>query len=474
MKYLVLTLVRQLSASCVALLLLLPCLAFGQGQLNPPSSTFTYPSERALNGSGNPVPSMKTLMHIDAGEHIPSRDPLKPNLDGSLGYYNLTSPGRYYLTENLDKQIVVASDNVTIDLGGFEIRYTGAGPGPTAISTVSILGTRNRLKVINGRIRGAWNLGIEAGYDCVVDSVDISDQITYGIKLGSSAVINGCTVHGPWVMGSGGAGPHSGIYGHDCSIITRCVVRGIAGIGILGQNNSRISDCVSCSNAGCGIVAGDSASLQGCVASSNGVTGIDVSSGNAILNCTSERNGGAGTRTRSGSSLSNCTSRYNSGEGFLAEANNVMDQAYTMNACTYINCLAQNNMTDGFKTTLDSSYTHCNATANGNQPPAPIGGGAAPPAVGNGFNLNDGCHIISCVASRNFDNGIKATSFCRIEANTVQNNGVYGINIPNVTNMVTRNLLHGNVTAPISVAPGGGVAGTAAAVAGDPNVNYNL
>ena len=121
--------------SLAALTLLVPALAFGQGQLTPPGPAFTYPNERALTPGGMPTPSMKTLMQIDAGEHIPSRDTSNVNLNGSLGYYLLASPGRYYLTENLDKNIVIASDNVTLDLGGFEVRYTGGGTGPVAIPT---------------------------------------------------------------------------------------------------------------------------------------------------------------------------------------------------------------------------------------------------------------------------------------------------------------------------------------------------
>lgn len=100
---------------------------------------------------------MKTLMHIDAGQHIPSRDASNANLNGSLGYYNLTAPGRYYLTENLDKNIVISSDNVTLDLGGFEVRYVGTITGPVAISATGAVITYRRTKVINGRVRGNWS-----------------------------------------------------------------------------------------------------------------------------------------------------------------------------------------------------------------------------------------------------------------------------------------------------------------------------
>ena len=179
-----------LRRTMLAASLVLPVFAFGQGQLTPPGPAFSYPSERALNTSLIPIPSMKTLMHIDAGEHIPSRDPSKTNLDGSIGYYNLNAPGRYYLTENLSKRILITADNVTLDLGGFEVRYTGAGTGPIGIEAQSgVAGTVVRTKVINGRVRGAWQIGIKLGDDSVVSGVDVSEVPGYCIKVGKNSQV---------------------------------------------------------------------------------------------------------------------------------------------------------------------------------------------------------------------------------------------------------------------------------------------
>ena len=54
-----------LRAAFVAASFLLPAFASGQGQLTPPGPVYPYPSERALNPALNPIPSMKTLMHIE-------------------------------------------------------------------------------------------------------------------------------------------------------------------------------------------------------------------------------------------------------------------------------------------------------------------------------------------------------------------------------------------------------------------------
>jgi hypothetical protein len=206
---------------------LTPLMSYGQGQLTPPTSTFPYVNERALTPSGAPTRSMKTLMHIDAGEHIPSRDASNPNLNGSLGYYLLSQPGRYYLTENLDKRILITSDNVTLDLGGFEVRYTGAGTGPVAIEAQSgVAGNILRSKVMNGRVRGNWQMGVKLSDDSVVSGVDVSDATNYGIKVGKNSQVTDSRVRGLWSQGNPGApGPHSAIYGDDateCAGLRHC------------------------------------------------------------------------------------------------------------------------------------------------------------------------------------------------------------------------------------------------------------
>ena len=183
--------------SLAALSFLVPVLAFGQGQLTPPGAASAYPNERALTPGGIPTPSMKTLMQIDAGEHIPSRDADNTNLNGSLGYYLLASPGRYYLTENLDKRILITAENVTLDLGGFEVRYAGVGTGPIAIEAQSgIAGTVNRTKVINGRVRGTWSQGVKLNDDSVVSDVDVSGINNYCIRVGDDSLVHQCRVRG--------------------------------------------------------------------------------------------------------------------------------------------------------------------------------------------------------------------------------------------------------------------------------------
>src|ERR1022692_4447454 len=83
--------------------------AFGQGALTPP---------------GAPAPDMKTLAQIE------------PRTPISYAPFTITNSGSYYLTTNLTvssgNAITIATNGVTLDLGGFTIASTtpsAAGAG---------------------------------------------------------------------------------------------------------------------------------------------------------------------------------------------------------------------------------------------------------------------------------------------------------------------------------------------------------
>src|SRR5438067_2486739 len=83
-----------------------------------------------LTPSGAPAPSMKTLAQIEPRQPI-----------SAIGY-NITAPGSYYFTTNLTggtNGIVIASDNVTIDLNGFTLTGSGFYTG------IVVLGTHTNL-----------------------------------------------------------------------------------------------------------------------------------------------------------------------------------------------------------------------------------------------------------------------------------------------------------------------------------------
>jgi len=439
-----------LRRSLAALTLLVPALAFGQGQLTPPNAVYSYPNERALTPGGIPTPSMKTLMQIDAGEHIPSRDTSNANLNGSLGYYNLAQPGRYYLTENLDKNIVISSDNVTLDLGGFEVRYMGGGMGPVAISATGALVTYQRTKVINGRVRGNWSQGIVLSDDSVVSGVDVSEVSGYCIKIGKNGQIADSRVKGPWSQQNPGMpGPHSGIYGDDATVISQCSATGIGGIGIQVNQSGRVVDCTVQGVAGCGIVTNHHCSVGGCAVRMCGSTGFDLGMGSTLHNSAVSECGDSGVHVRNGCSLANVTSRDNQDHGFLSESWTVMNQQYNKNATNFVNCVAQGNDGDGFHVSHECLFTHCTADDNGTD-------GVV--TQGHGFSFSDNCRFTNCVASNNERSGFFGGNGNTIDQCSASGHSRYGVEVASDMNNVIRNTLRNNTMAPVSPVPNNGIA----------------
>jgi hypothetical protein len=457
-----------------------------QGPLPPPGPLTDPFADRALDGSGNPVPSMKTLTQTDPGQPIPSRDADLPPLNGSAAQYTISKPGHYYLTENLTKPIRIESNEVTLDLRGYLIEYQapiggGGGAGLIAIDSRSGNTPYENITVRNGHIRGSWSVGVRLGATCRVHDLQVSYCQTYAIQCGNGSTVEQCTVKASKPQNNpevpAGPGYWSGISCGDGAIIRGCTADSIAAIGIAGLQGSRISDCVAVNNLGCGIVANSSSTLSGCVAARNGATGIDVNTQVTLLNCTAMGNFNEGFHIRGGCALSNCASRENREEGFLAEK---MTFAGNPNppepntAVNFLQCVAQKNAWDGFNTDIDCLFTHCTADNNGS--PAPQPGQPAPPLTGtnHGFHFTDGCQFLNCLAVANLADGYKGGTNNRIEASTARNNGAWGIEIGNDQNLVIRNFLRSNTAGTISVPPGNGIAPVTNAAAATPSSNLSF
>ena len=106
--------------------------------------------------------------------------------------YPITQPGHYYLTRNLIGAqnldgIVITTDHVTLDLGGFTLfgtNKTGFG--------VSTSGTREAIRVQNGSLEG-WATALylaDATYSRV-DHVTAIRNIT-GMQIGPNSVVANC------------------------------------------------------------------------------------------------------------------------------------------------------------------------------------------------------------------------------------------------------------------------------------------
>jgi len=180
----------------VALFLLLAINAhlsptFAQGPLTPP---------------GAPTPTFKTLSQIE------------PRLPISSLPVTISVPGSYYVTTNLTQTntadgIVLAADDITLDLCGFTLRgLNNSGNG------IVTSGTRANLVIRNGTVRN-WFNGINctsSGGPFRFEQLQVLNNTTNGLVSGGEAIIDRC-----YIFSNGG---HGIIAGNPPSIIRDCVV----------------------------------------------------------------------------------------------------------------------------------------------------------------------------------------------------------------------------------------------------------
>ncbi|NNM28250.1 MAG: right-handed parallel beta-helix repeat-containing protein [Akkermansiaceae bacterium] len=466
-------------------------LAIGQGDLTPPPLGSAPFSDQALDALGAPRPNMKTLTQTDPGQPIPSKDADLPDLNGSSPVYLITEPGHYYLTQNLigDQPIIIRSSDVTLDLRGHTIRYrpTGTGPGGTAVEVgPGSTGPSERVEVRNGTVSGDWDAGVVLGDYGTARDLRVSSVQTFGIAVGAQGRVHHCTVQGPPIAGSSGFMPHAGIFGGVGSIISNSGVRESHGHGIEVDRASRIVDCTANCVLGSGFVAkegtsspadpglyqfkGGCTSIEGCASFMNLFSGYDLGPGTTVVNSTACENREMGFHLRAGSVASQCTSRMNRGFGFLAESEDPVDVGspfvnprLTPEATSFLHCTATRNFSDGFRATINSTFTHCTSDANGLDP----GPAYSPGFICDGFEIVDSCRLVNCMATNNTDAGIRGLEDNYLEQNTIHTNGTAGIDLASAANTVIKNYLKFNgvdfVVGGV-VTPGGGVGGIAPVV----------
>lgn len=161
---------------------------------------------------GAPSPTAKPLADIEPRIAIDSTN--TPG-DGT-NLFIISKPGSYYLPRNIEGRagrngILIAADNVAIDLMGFTLE---GGDGSLRGITVDV--PRNNLTVRNGIVR-VWGLG---GIDFApigvggtisrIENIQSTSNGSYGIRSNSRSLIRGCVA-----FGNDGAG----IFGGNATVM---------------------------------------------------------------------------------------------------------------------------------------------------------------------------------------------------------------------------------------------------------------
>jgi hypothetical protein len=223
----------------------------------------------------------------------------------------ISAPGSYRLRSNITvpdentTAIVVATNDVTIDLNGFSILGPTTCTGSPTVTSCAPLGTgngidaagRQSVSVMNGTIRGMGNHGITLD-DGSVDQVK-------AVSNGAAGIIR--------ISG----------FSWFTSIVSRCMANsngtnGIYGLGVVSDSTANfngqtgifataaVSSCGAIENGGIGILA-PSATVHNSTARSNDGAGINA---HVITNSMASNNSGIGI---SGSAASGCAATGNAG-----------------------------------------------------------------------------------------------------------------------------------------------------------------
>jgi hypothetical protein len=159
----------------------------------------------------------------------------------------ISQPGKYYLTRNVTSGglggLVIATNNVTLDLNGFALSGTNAGTG------IEVIPGLIDVMISNGIVQN-WSVGISFNNTANVEvtNVHVKGNFTVGIRGGAYGRIADCQVHG---NGSAANIQFSVAISVTTSIVENCVVTDNFGPGIRAFTQSRIrNNYLSNNNAG--------------------------------------------------------------------------------------------------------------------------------------------------------------------------------------------------------------------------------
>lgn len=325
-----------------------------------------------LNPPAGPVTSTyKTL------DQVQPRIPIN-------GPTTINAPGSYYLTRNIGQSgisdgILIAADNVTLDLNGFVISGGRTGVFIDHFPFTPASG----VTVMNGSITNVSGSGIFAGgfedqpAGVTIRNVKVFNAADLGINAGRGSIIENCYVSGASV----------GIRAGYSSRVSGCTVEFARNRGFSIDGGSTITDCLAAGiddgqGGGDGFVIGSGSTARSLSSRSNVGFGANFASECTVTDSTFTNNSNAGVRLESFNTLSRCTISNNRNSGVLL---------------------------DTVPNSISNVVERCTITRN-----LPVGI----------VSFGQGAHTIrDNTISRNFDFGIRVADNCQILNNHIAENG---------------------------------------------------
>lgn len=194
----------------------------------------------------------------------------------------IAASGSYVLTSNLQvpdestTAILVESDDVSIDLGGFTISGVTVCSGTPPTCTPQGFGHGvsdvpsapfQRTRVSNGIVRGMGGSGVRVGSDSSVERVIAASNGSRGIVAGPNGTIVGCKAD----HNSG-----SGISTDGASLISRSTALGNGNVGIICQGPCNVVHSTARENVLGIVLTNEGGMVLGCTIADNANAGLTV------------------------------------------------------------------------------------------------------------------------------------------------------------------------------------------------------